>query len=55
MENVTTAELFGGGHLFQTDDAGGVDTHAVSWICEVDVWEFLKLCNQGSRLIKELN
>lgn len=55
MENMATAELFGEGHLFQTYDARGVDTYAVSWILEVDVREFLELCNQGSRLIKELN
>lgn len=55
MENVTTAELFGKGHLFQTNDAGGVDAHAVCWILKVDVWEFLELCDQGSGLVKELN
>lgn len=55
MENMTTAELLGYGHFFQTNDAGGVDAHTVSRNCEVDVREFLKLCDQSSRLVKELN
>lgn len=55
VEDVTTSQLFRQHHLFEADDAGGIDADSVCGLFEVHIWKPLQLVDEGPGLDEELH